>query len=124
MKPPTKVHELSVAQALAALGSRAEGLEGAEAARRLRQFGPNHVEKARRAPAVLRLAREFTRFFSIILWLAAGLAFVADRAAPNQGMARLAYAIVVVILVSGNGTYFGVSACGDGCKWLMAKGGG
>ena len=23
-----------------------------------------------------------------------------------------------------NGTYFGVPACGDGCRWLMAKGGG
>ena len=96
-----KVHRLSAAQALAALGSSPEGLGRAEAARRLRQFGPNRVEKARREPAALRLAREFTRFFSIILWIAAGLAFAAERAAPGQGMARLGWAIVAVIVVSG-----------------------
>lgn len=58
------------------------------------------VEVAR-APWVLRLAREFTQFFSLILWIAAGLAFLAEWSGPGQGMARLGYAIVAVIVVSG-----------------------
>jgi calcium-translocating P-type ATPase len=37
----------------------------------------------------------------VILWVAAALAFFAEWSAPGQGMAKVGYAIVVVILVSG-----------------------
>ncbi len=37
----------------------------------------------------------------MILWVAAALAFVAEWSAPGQGTAKVGYAIVVVILVSG-----------------------
>jgi magnesium-transporting ATPase (P-type) len=37
----------------------------------------------------------------VILWVAAALAFLAEWSAPGQGMAKVGYAIVVVILVSG-----------------------
>jgi magnesium-transporting ATPase (P-type) len=47
------------------------------------------------------LLKEFVHFFSLILWVAAGLAFVAEWSAPGQGMAKIGYAIVAVILVSG-----------------------
>ena len=49
----------------------------------------------------LRLLREFITFFSLILWIAAGLAFFAEWSDPGQGMAKVGYAIVTVILVSG-----------------------
>ena len=96
-----KIHQLSVEDALRSLRSKAEGLSSEEAQRRLREFGPNRVERIAREPAWLRLFREFTRFFSVILWVAAGLAFLAEWSDPGQGMARIGYAIVVVILVSG-----------------------
>jgi sodium/potassium-transporting ATPase subunit alpha len=51
--------------------------------------------------AIWRLLKEFTQFFSVILWVASGLAFVADWLDPGQGMARIGYAIVAVIIVSG-----------------------
>ena len=96
-----KIHQLSVEDALRRLRSKPEGLSSEEALHRLRELGPNRVERIAREPAWLRLFREFTRFFSVILWVAAGLAFFAEWSDPSQGMARIGYAIVVVILVSG-----------------------
>jgi len=59
------------------------------------------VEEVPRKPLWLRLAKEFITFFSMILWVAAALAFFADWSDPGQGMAKVGYAIVTVILVSG-----------------------
>ncbi|MDP1653994.1 MAG: cation-transporting P-type ATPase [Rhodocyclaceae bacterium] len=87
--------------ALVALGSSAQGLTQHEAQRRLTEFGPNRVEAATREPLWLTLLREFTHFFALILWLAAGLAFLAEHFEPGQGMAELGLAIVGVIVVNG-----------------------
>jgi len=96
-----RIQQLSEANALASLGSAADGLSHAEAQRRLDEFGPNRIEELRREHPLVRLLREFVHFFALILWVAAGLAFFADWSAPGQGMAKLGYAIVVVIVVSG-----------------------
>jgi len=97
----TGIQQFSVEAALRSLDSAAEGLATAEALRRLREYGPNRVEPIARARWPLRLAREFVQLFSIILWVAAALAFVAEWSAPGQGMARIGYALIGVILVSG-----------------------
>jgi sodium/potassium-transporting ATPase subunit alpha len=97
----TKVHRLSVEAALDSLGSNPNGLAATEAAGRLRDYGPNRVERIARTPAALRLLREFVQFFSVILWIAAALAFVAEWSAPGQGMARIGFAMIGVILISG-----------------------
>jgi calcium-translocating P-type ATPase len=96
-----KIHQLSVEEALGGLRSAANGLSSSAALQRLREFGPNRVEKVVGAPPVLRLLKEFVQFFSVILWIAAGLAFVAEWSAPGQSMARIGFAIMAVILVSG-----------------------
>jgi sodium/potassium-transporting ATPase subunit alpha len=95
------ISRLSVDDALASVRSSFAGLSSAEAQRRLREFGSNRIETVQREPAVLRLLREFVRFFSVILWCAAALAFLAEWLDPGHGMARIGYAVVVVILVSG-----------------------
>jgi calcium-translocating P-type ATPase len=59
------------------------------------------VERSRGDPVSLRLARAFANFFAVILWVAAGLALLAERAQPGQGMATLAIAILGVIVVNG-----------------------
>ena len=87
--------------ALSALGSSWQGLAGPEVKRRLSEFGPNRVEAAARDPLWLMLLREFSHFFALILWLAAGLAFLAEHFEPGQGMAELGLAIVGVIVVNG-----------------------
>ena len=96
-----KLHQLSVSEALASVRSSAQGLAASEAAARRVEYGPNRVEPLARESAWLRLLKEFTHLFSIILWIAAGLAFLADWFEPSQGMARVGWAVVLVILVSG-----------------------
>lgn len=87
--------------ALRMLGSRMQGLSESEAEHRLQEFGPNRIEAAARDPLWLNLTREFVNFFAVILWLAAGLAFLAEHFQPDQGMARLGLAIIAVIIING-----------------------
>ncbi|WP_326965939.1 cation-translocating P-type ATPase [Arthrobacter sp. CG_A4] len=70
------------------------GLNSAEAARRLTQFGANTLPEVGTVPGWRKLLAELTHFFAILLWCAAVLAFVA-------GMPQLGIAIIVVILVNG-----------------------
>ncbi|HEX4882853.1 MAG TPA: cation-transporting P-type ATPase, partial [Casimicrobiaceae bacterium] len=96
-----RIHELSPLDAVASLKSADVGLTGREAERRLREFGANVVKEVERAPLWRRFLAEFVTFFSLILWVAAGLAFFAEASDPGQGMARIGIAIVIVIVVSG-----------------------
>jgi len=96
-----RIHSLTSDRALASLKTTADGLGSAEAVRRLAEFGPNQVEEVGRENLLFRFAREFVHFFALILWLAAGLAFLAEHYEPGAGMARLGVAIVGVIVVNG-----------------------
>lgn len=96
-----KIHQLSIDEALRSVSSTTQGLSPIEAERRFREYGPNRIEQVVRRPAALRLLSEFFRLFSLILWAAAALAFIADRYSPGEGMANVAYALVAVIGVSG-----------------------
>jgi calcium-translocating P-type ATPase len=96
-----RIHQLTALDAVASLKSGAQGLSHAEVERRLHEFGLNEVEKVAGVPLWLRLVQQFVTFFSVLLWVAAGLAFFAEWNAPGQGMAKVGYAIVTVILVSG-----------------------
>lgn len=96
-----RIDQLSPTDAVSSLGSGSSGLTHAEAARRRGEFGRNVVQEVAREPLLLRLMKEFIGFFSVILWVAAALAFFAEWSVPSQGMAKIGYAIVIVILVSG-----------------------
>ena len=97
----SKIHHLTVEEALKSLKSGPHGLPRTEANRRLLEFGLNQVEKIRGEPLVLQFMKGFTHFFALILWVAAGLAFFAEWNDPEKGMAVLGYAILGVILVNG-----------------------
>ncbi|BBI98542.1 ATPase [Ferrigenium kumadai] len=94
-------HQRDIERLYAHLRSGADGLTQAEAKRRLARYGPNRIEKIAEQPLVIRLLKEFTHFFALILWLAAGLAFFAEWREPGQGMATLGYAVLGVILING-----------------------
>ena len=96
-----RIHQLSPPDAVASLKSAATGLGSAEVEGRLREYGRNEVAEAARGSLWLRLIKEFVSFFSLILWVAAGLAFFAEWSDPGQNMGKVGYAIVTVILVSG-----------------------
>ena len=80
-----KIHQLVAAEAVASLNTTAEGLSAEEAARRLREYGPNRIEKVSGESPVLRFLKEFTHFFALILWLAAG--HVTQAGAAGAGTA-------------------------------------
>jgi sodium/potassium-transporting ATPase subunit alpha len=91
---------MPVERVFSGLGSSASGLSGDEATRRRLEFGPNRIEQVRRQPLTVRFLKEFTHFFAVILWIAAGLAFFAEAQSPEEGMGTLAWAIVGVIVVN------------------------
>ena len=70
------------------------GLTTGEARRRRTADGPNALPTPRPPSPVLLLLGQLTHFFALMLWVAAGLAFVG-------GMPQLAVAIAVVVLVNG-----------------------
>jgi sodium/potassium-transporting ATPase subunit alpha len=96
-----QITRLSTAEALASLRTSVQGLDGAEALKRLREFGPNRIEELAATPRWQLFLREFTHFFAVILWVAAALAFFAESRDPAAGMWQLGTAIVVVIFVNG-----------------------
>src|SRR5690349_16059360 len=59
------------------------------------------MEPVAGVPVWLRLFKEFFHFFAVILWVATALAFLGEWAEPGQGMAKIGFAIVAVIVVSG-----------------------
>lgn len=95
------IANLSVAEALESLRTTEEGLSNDEAQRRLKEFGYNKLEEIKRQSILLLFLREFTHFFAIILWVAAGLAFWAETQQPGEGMFPLGVAILGVILING-----------------------
>jgi sodium/potassium-transporting ATPase subunit alpha len=95
------IHRLDAAAALQSLDSRVSGLTSSEASARGQEFGPNALARIRGRSAVAHFLAQFTHFFAVILWAAAGLAALAELARPGSGMATLAAAIVAVILVNG-----------------------
>jgi magnesium-transporting ATPase (P-type) len=80
--------------AIVALDASRAGLNRAEVAERLARYGHNTLPRLRRRPWYLELAANFIHLFALLLWAAAGLAWVA-------GMPQLAWAIVAVILING-----------------------
>jgi len=94
-------HRHAIEKLYAHLHSGEHGLSQAEAAQRLARYGANQIEEIAAQPIIGKLLREFTHFFALILWLAAGLAFFAEWKDPGQGMAMLGYAVLGVILVNG-----------------------
>jgi sodium/potassium-transporting ATPase subunit alpha len=76
------------------------GLSQEEARRRLSQYGLNALAEPNHWSAVRGLMQHFTHFLAILLWIAAGLAFTADRLKPGEGMATLGWAIFGVIVIN------------------------
>ncbi|HVB44441.1 MAG TPA: cation-transporting P-type ATPase [Streptosporangiaceae bacterium] len=70
------------------------GLTSAEAVARLAHDGPNVLPVPRPPSPVILLIRQLTHFFALLLWAAAGLAYLG-------GLPQLSVAIVIVVLVNG-----------------------
>jgi magnesium-transporting ATPase (P-type) len=70
-----------------------KGLNPEEARRRLEEIGPNRIVRLRRRPLILRFGANFVNLFSVLLWTASALAYLA-------GLPELTVAIALVIVVN------------------------
>jgi len=100
------IANLSSADALRSLRTSEQGLSTGEAARRLGEFGANRLDEIRHEAGWRRFLAEFTHFFALILWVAAGLAFFAESRSPGEGMWQLGTAIVAVIVINGSFSFW------------------
>lgn len=96
-----KIQQISIDEAIKSLNSSLNGLTEDEAKKRLKEYGPNLIEEVKKEHIIIRFLKQFTSFFAVILWIAAGLAFLAEHYSPGQGMPTLGYAIIGVIIVNG-----------------------
>jgi sodium/potassium-transporting ATPase subunit alpha len=101
-----QIHQLPIAEVFTALRTSAQGLTIEEARRRLEEFGANEISPSRETWLARKLLRQFTHFLAILLWMAAGLAFLASSLQPSAGMDTLAYAIVAVIVINALFSFF------------------
>ncbi len=75
-----------------ALGSGPDGLTADEATGRLAKYGHNVLREARKTPAILKLLANFTNVMALLLWAAAGMAFVAEM--PQLGIAVIGVVVI------------------------------
>src|SRR3990172_11857182 len=90
---PGEAVSLDTDPLLARLDSHAKGLSSDEAARRLRRGGANELPSPRPPNPLGLLAAQVTHTLALLLWAAAGLAFLA-------GLPQLGWAILAVILLN------------------------
>lgn len=104
--PYDDVHRLSTEDVLKRLDTGNGDLSSDEAQRQVAHHGPNILVEADRYSPLRGLLRHFTHFLAVLLWIAAGLSFVADSMEPGEGMATLGWAIVGVIVINAGFAFF------------------
>jgi sodium/potassium-transporting ATPase subunit alpha len=100
------IHQLSTEDVLKRLETGSGGLRPDEAQRRLAQYGRNVLSGPDHFSLLRGLARHFTHFLAILLWIAAGLSFAADFMRTGEGMATLGWAILGVIIINAGFAFF------------------
>ena len=94
------IYRLSERDALKTLETSLGGLSAEDARQRLIRYGLNRLPEPTGPSLFSKLIRQFTHFLAILLWIAAGLAFVAHLLKPGEGMAILGWAIIAVVVVN------------------------
>ncbi|HEX9021449.1 MAG TPA: HAD-IC family P-type ATPase, partial [Nitrospirota bacterium] len=95
-----KINSLTKDGVFRSLVTSEAGLTEEEAARRLREFGPNEITEVEKKHLISRFLGQFTHFLAVLLWLAAFLSFLSERLHPGEGMLTLGLAIIVVIIIN------------------------
>jgi len=95
-----KINNLKKEEVLRSLVTSENGLTDEEAKRRFLEFGPNELKEVKKTPLSIRFLKQFTHFLAILLWIAAGLAFVSEYLHPGEGMLTLGLAIIGVIFIN------------------------
>ena len=98
-------HRGALKDVLESLGSSAEGLSEAEAARRLGEFGPNELKVKKDTPEIIKFLLQFKNFFAMLLIVGGVLAMTAERLDPGQGNLYIAIALIGVVFLNATFTY-------------------
>ena len=94
-----KWHSESISACMKALHTDHGGLSPAQAAKRLRQYGPNELEKPPRKPLVVRFLEQFRDCMVLILLAGAALSFFTS-ALSGEGEYVDAVMILVIVFVN------------------------
>ncbi|PLX84688.1 MAG: haloacid dehalogenase, partial [Desulfuromonas sp.] len=100
MNVSQQIQNLSPEQVYRAIGSRPQGLDSNEAAERLAEVGPNSVEVRDPWRLARSLLRQFTNFFTLLLFASALICSIAESLQPGQSMAILGWALAGVAILN------------------------
>ena len=96
-----QIHEVAAGDVFGLLRSRSGGLTAFEVEARRHEVGPNRLQPPSRWRWLRVLAKHFINFFSLLLYLAAIVCFVADAIEPGMGMGLLGWALLGVAVLNG-----------------------
>ncbi|MDP2850794.1 MAG: cation-transporting P-type ATPase [Sulfuricurvum sp.] len=92
---------MTLSELFVTFDSSAEGLSDADVKQRHLQHGFNLLSQIPTRPWYLKLTAQFTHFFALLLWLAAGISFTIAWIDPPSHMLSIGWAIVIVIVLNG-----------------------
>ena len=90
-------HALTIDDTLRQLSTRPEGLTEAEAAERLRRYGPNMIARRKKVSPLRLFFKQFASFFILVLLFAAGLAYAVSFL-PGESNRRLTALFILGII--------------------------
>jgi len=100
------IHKIDYKQVFSILETRLEGLNESEVSDRLLKHGKNSLSQIIGISIFSKLVKQFTHFFALILWFAAGLCFIANYLNPTSGMLPIGIAVILVIFINGLFSFF------------------
>ena len=90
------------------------GLSKEEAELRQKTYGPNSLPEKKKTPGIILFLEEITSTFSLLLWIAAALSFLAYGLSPvEKSNLYLAIVVIVIVLLSGLFSYIQNAKSGE-----------
>jgi len=99
-------HTASAKHVLDMLDASPDGLSTAQAAERLRKYGPNELKAGKETAEIVKFLLQFKNFFAVLLIVGGVLAMTAERLDPGQGNLYIAIALLGVVVLNAAFTYF------------------
>ena len=95
-----QIHNLAAGEVFRHLHSRPEGLRSQEVEERRSEVGSNSLQVERKLWWLGSLGRQFTNFFTLLLFISAAICFVANHLQPGENMDILGGALLGVAVLN------------------------